>query len=181
MHVNEFCQTDMPGVYHDRRHRARLDAHKAMEEGVMVAEGTPPGARRSSTTTASSLVYLHAPEIAWVRANEQQLKAAGTPFNVGIFPFAANGRALAANDSAGMVKLLTETRTGRVLGTLRHRRQRRRLVQPTIVWSSVPVPDLALYRLQPSRLHLTWRACTGRRWRLRGRHSPVPLTRKPRK
>ena len=53
-----------------------------------------------------SVIYTH-PEIAWVGANEQQLKAAGTAYNVGVFPFAANGRALAANDSAGMVKLLT--------------------------------------------------------------------------
>ena len=116
VHVNEFCQTDMPGVYAiGDIVRGPMLAHKAMEEGVMVAERIAGRKTQLNYDCVPSVIYTH-PEIAWVGANEQQLKAAGTPFNVGIFPFAANGRALAANDSAGMVKLLTEAETDRVLG-----------------------------------------------------------------
>ena len=116
VHVNEFCQTDMPGVYAiGDIVRGPMLAHKAMEEGVMVAERIAGRKTQLNYDCIPSVIYTH-PEIAWVGANEQQLKAAGTAYNVGVFPFAANGRALAANDSAGMVKLLTEAETDRVLG-----------------------------------------------------------------
>ena len=47
---------------------------------------------------------------------EEQLKAEGIEYNAGMFPFAANGRALAANDAGGMVKLLADSKTDRILG-----------------------------------------------------------------
>jgi len=51
-----------------------------------------------------------------VGQNEQQLKEAGIDYNVGTFPFVASGRALAANDSDGLVKILADAKTDRVLG-----------------------------------------------------------------
>ena len=65
--------------------------------------------------TVPSVIYTH-PEIAWVGKTEQQLKADGENYNVGSFPFAANGRALAANETEGMVKLIADADTDRILG-----------------------------------------------------------------
>jgi len=62
-----------------------------------------------------SVIYTH-PEIAWVGKTEQQLKADGEDFRVGMFPFVANGRALAANDNDGMVKVIADAKTDRILG-----------------------------------------------------------------
>ena len=61
------------------------------------------------------VIYTH-PEIAWVGKNEQQLKAEGVNYKSGSFPFAASGRALAANETTGMVKILSDADTDRVLG-----------------------------------------------------------------
>ncbi len=44
------------------------------------------------------------------------MKAEGIPYSAGVFPFAASGRALAANDTAGMVKILRHEETDRILG-----------------------------------------------------------------
>jgi len=61
------------------------------------------------------IIYTH-PEIAGVGKTEQQLKADGVEYRVGVFPFAASGRAMAANDTAGMVKMLAHAETDRILG-----------------------------------------------------------------
>jgi dihydrolipoamide dehydrogenase len=114
--VNDFCQTDAPGVYAvGDVVRGPMLAHKAMEEGVMVAERIAGKKTQLNYDCIPSVIYTH-PEIAWVGKSEEQLKAAGEPYNVGVFPFAANGRALAANDSAGMVKLLAHAETDRIVG-----------------------------------------------------------------
>ena len=55
-------------------------------------------------------------EEAMVQKNEEELKAGGVDYNVGTFPFAASGRALAANDSDGLVKILADSKTDRILG-----------------------------------------------------------------
>ena len=62
-----------------------------------------------------SVVYTH-PEVAAVGKTEQELKAEGVPYKSGTFPFVASGRALAANDSDGLVKLLAHEETDRILG-----------------------------------------------------------------
>jgi dihydrolipoamide dehydrogenase len=116
IHVNEFCATEMPGVHAiGDIVRGPMLAHKAMEEGVMVAERIAGRRTQLNYECIPSIIYTH-PEIAWVGANEQQLKAAGEPYNVGVFPFAASGRALAANDAQGMVKMLVHEQTDRILG-----------------------------------------------------------------
>jgi dihydrolipoamide dehydrogenase len=114
--VNDFCATDMPGVYAvGDCVRGPMLAHKASEEGVMVAERIHGRLPQLNYGCVPSIIYTH-PEIAWVGATEQQLKAAGEEYKVGTFPFVANGRALAANDSDGMVKVLAHAETDRILG-----------------------------------------------------------------
>ena len=65
--------------------------------------------------TVPNVIYTH-PEIAWVGKTEQQLKADGDTYNVGAFPFAVSGRALAANDTQGSVKLIADAESDRILG-----------------------------------------------------------------
>ena len=61
-------------------------------------------------------VIYTSPEIAWVGQTEQQLKAAGTAYKAGSFPFMANGRARALGDTTGFVKVLADAATDRILG-----------------------------------------------------------------
>lgn len=114
--VNDHCETDAPGVYAiGDCVRGPMLAHKASEEGVVVAERVAGKKATMNYDLIPSVIYTH-PEVAWVGKNEEQLKAAGTAYNVGVFPFAASGRALAAHDSDGMVKMLADAETDRVLG-----------------------------------------------------------------
>ncbi|PCD00144.1 dihydrolipoyl dehydrogenase [Halopseudomonas pelagia] len=114
--VDDYCATSVPGVYAvGDAVRGAMLAHKASEEGVMVAERIAGHKTAMNYDLVPSVIYTH-PEIAWVGKNEQQLKTEGVEVNVGVFPFAANGRAVAANDAGGMVKVIADAKTDRVLG-----------------------------------------------------------------
>lgn len=114
--VDEHCATSIPGVYAvGDIVRGPMLAHKASEEGVMVAENIAGQKASMNYELIPSVIYTH-PEIASVGKTEEQLKAEGIEYNIGTFPFAASGRALAANDAEGMVKLLADKSTDRVLG-----------------------------------------------------------------
>lgn len=114
--VNDFCVTDAPGVYAvGDVVRGPMLAHKGMEEGVMVAERIAGQKPLVNYDTVPSVIYTH-PEIAWVGKTEQALKASGEAYNAGTFPFSVSGRALAANDTEGMVKVLADAKTDRILG-----------------------------------------------------------------
>jgi dihydrolipoamide dehydrogenase len=114
--VNEFCETEMPGIYAvGDIVRGPMLAHKGMEEGVMVAERIAGKKAAMNYDLIPSVIYTH-PEIAWVGKNEEQLKAEGVGYNIGVFPFAASGRAMAAADTGGMVKLIAHAETDRLLG-----------------------------------------------------------------
>lgn len=114
--VNDHCATSVPNIYAvGDAVRGPMLAHKGMEEGVMVAERLAGKKTQVNYSLVPSVIYTH-PEVAWVGRTEEQLKADGVDYNVGTFPFAASGRALAANDAEGMVKLLSDARTDRVLG-----------------------------------------------------------------
>ncbi|MFT6430307.1 MAG: dihydrolipoamide dehydrogenase [Halopseudomonas sp.] len=114
--ADDYCGTSVPGVYAvGDVVRGTMLAHKASEEGVMVAERIAGHKTAMNYDLVPSVVYTH-PEIAWVGKNEQQLKAEGVEINVGVFPFAANGRAVAANEAGGMVKVIADAKTDRVLG-----------------------------------------------------------------
>lgn len=114
--VNDHCETDAPGIYAvGDIVRGPMLAHKGSEEGVMVAERIAGHKVSMNYDCIPSIIYTH-PEIAMVGATEEQLKADGVPYKSGSFPFVASGRALAANDTTGMVKILAHEETDRILG-----------------------------------------------------------------
>jgi dihydrolipoamide dehydrogenase len=90
-------------------------AHKAEEEGVAVAEILAGQAGHVNYDVIPNVIYTY-PEVASVGKSEDELKAAGIAFNVGKFPFTANGRAKANMRTDGFVKILAHAKTDRVLG-----------------------------------------------------------------
>jgi dihydrolipoamide dehydrogenase len=114
--VDSQCRTNIEGVYAiGDLVRGPMLAHKAMEEGVMVAEVIAGHYAQINYDTIIGVIYTH-PEIAWVGQTEEQAKAAGVDVKTGSFPFAVNGRALAANDPQGLVKFVADAKTDRLLG-----------------------------------------------------------------
>jgi dihydrolipoamide dehydrogenase len=114
--VDEHCATTAPGVWAiGDLVRGPMLAHKGSEEGVMVAERIAGQLTEINYDIIPNVVYTH-PEIASVGQTEEELKQSGEPYNVGMFPFAASGRALAANDTDGLVKILAHADTDRILG-----------------------------------------------------------------
>ena len=116
LYVNDLCATDAPEVYAvGDVVRGPMLAHKGSEEGVMVAERIAGHKPLVNYDCVPNVIYTH-PEIAWVGRTEQSLKADGENYRTGTFSFGANGRALAANDAEGMVKIVADAETDRVLG-----------------------------------------------------------------
>ena len=116
LYVNDLCATDAPHVYAiGDVVRGPMLAHKGAEEGVMVAERIGGHKPLVNYDCVPNVIYTH-PEIAWVGKTEQSLKADGEAYRGGTFSFAANGRALASNDGEGLVKVVADAETDRVLG-----------------------------------------------------------------
>jgi len=114
--VNDYCETDAAGIYAvGDVVRGPMLAHKGSEEGVMVVERIAGHKIAMNYDCIPSVIYTH-PEIAGVGKTEEQLKADGIPYKVGTFPFAAIGRAVAADDATGMVKMIAHEETDRILG-----------------------------------------------------------------
>ena len=114
--VDDHCNTDAPCVYAvGDVVRGPMLAHKGMEEGMMVAERIAGYKPQVNYETVPSVLYTH-PEIAWVGKTEQELKARGDKYKVGNFPTAASGRAMASNDTVGLIKVIADETTDRVLG-----------------------------------------------------------------
>ncbi|HOY22573.1 MAG TPA: dihydrolipoyl dehydrogenase [Cellvibrio sp.] len=114
--VNEFCATNAPGVWAiGDVVRGPMLAHKGSEEGVMVAERIAGQKTQMNYDIIPNVIYTH-PEVASVGKTEEQIKASGEPYNVGTFPFAASGRAMAANETQGLVKIIAHAVTDRILG-----------------------------------------------------------------
>lgn len=90
-------------------------AHKGSEEGVMVAERLA-GQKTTMHYDIMPWVIYTFPEIAWVGKTEEQLKAEGVDYKVGQFPFAASGRARAHGDTNGMIRMVADVKTDRLLG-----------------------------------------------------------------
>ena len=113
--VNEQCLTEQVNVYAvGDAVRGPMLAHKGMEEGIMVAERITGKRPQVNYDCIPSVIYTH-PEIAWVGPSEQALKADGEAIRVGSFSFGANGRAIAANDTSGIVKLIADEATDELL------------------------------------------------------------------
>jgi dihydrolipoamide dehydrogenase len=114
--VNEQCETNAPGVWAiGDVVRGPMLAHKGSEEGVMVAERIAGQKSQINYDIIPNVIYTH-PEVASVGKTEEQVKASGEPYNVGTFPFAASGRAMAANETQGLVKIIAHAETDRTLG-----------------------------------------------------------------
>lgn len=116
IYVDDYCATEAPHVYAvGDVVRGPMLAHKGSEEGVMVAERIAGKPVQMNYDCIPSVIYTH-PEVAAVGKTEQELKADGIAYKAGVFPFVASGRALAADDADGMVKMLADAETDRILG-----------------------------------------------------------------
>ena len=114
--VDEECRTRVKGVYAiGDSVRGPMLAHKASEEGVMVADLIAGEIAEVNYDVIPSVIYT-APEIAWVGKTEAEVKASGRPYKKGSFPFAANGRAKALEQTAGMVKVISAADDDEILG-----------------------------------------------------------------
>ncbi len=108
--------TNVPGIYAIGDVIAGpMLAHKAEEEGVALAEILAGQAGHVNYDVIPGVVYTW-PEVASIGKTEEGLKQEGVAYNVGKFPFTANGRARAMGETDGFVKILADKRTDRILG-----------------------------------------------------------------
>ena len=114
--VNDHLQTNISNIYAiGDVVRGAMLAHKAEEEGVMVAEILAGQKPHIDYNLIPGVVYTW-PEVAAVGKTEEQLKADGIEYKAGSFPFKALGRARASGDLDGFVKILADAKTDEVLG-----------------------------------------------------------------
>ncbi len=114
--VDTHFATSAPGVYAIGDVIAGpMLAHKAEDEGIAVAEIIAGKAGHVNYDVIPNVIYT-APEVASVGKTEEELKAANVAYNIGKFPFTANGRAKANQQTEGFVKILADAGTDRVLG-----------------------------------------------------------------
>ncbi|KAI9104716.1 hypothetical protein DFS34DRAFT_604188 [Phlyctochytrium arcticum] len=90
-------------------------AHKAEEEGIAAVEYIAGGHGHVNYDAIPSVIYTY-PEVAWVGKNEAEVKAAGIKYKIGTFPFMANSRAKTMDDFDGLIKIISDAETDRILG-----------------------------------------------------------------
>jgi len=114
--VNDKFQTSVPSIYAvgDCAPGPML-AHKGEEEGIACVDMLAGKYGHVNYNCIPWVVYTH-PEVAGVGMTEEEVKAKGIAYNVGKFPFMANGRALAVDAAAGFVKIIADKATDDVLG-----------------------------------------------------------------
>ncbi|MDZ7852208.1 MAG: dihydrolipoyl dehydrogenase [Halomonas sp.] len=116
IHVDDQCRTSVPSVYAiGDCVRGPMLAHKASEEGVMVADIIAGHKAEMNYDAIPNVIYTF-PEVAWVGMTEQEAKSKGIEVKTGTFPFAASGRAMANNATEGQAKIIADAETDRVLG-----------------------------------------------------------------
>lgn len=114
--IDDHFRTNVPGIFAIGDIVAGpMLAHKAEDEGVACAELIAGKAGHVNYDLIPSVIYTH-PEIASVGLTEEQAKERGITYKVGKYPFQPNGRAKAMDESEGLVKILADARTDRVLG-----------------------------------------------------------------
>lgn len=114
--VDDHFRTSIPGIYAiGDVVRGPMLAHKGEDEGVAVAEIIAGQAGHVNYDVIPSVVYT-SPEVASVGKTEEELKKAGIAYKAGKFPFSANGRARAMQQTDGFVKVLADEASDRVLG-----------------------------------------------------------------
>jgi dihydrolipoamide dehydrogenase len=114
--VDEHCRTGSEGIWAvGDCVRGPMLAHKGKEEGVMVADLIAGRFGEVNYRAIPAVIYT-APEIAWVGQTEEQVKAGGRPYKVGVFPFLASGRARAMEAANGFAKLIAARDDDEILG-----------------------------------------------------------------
>jgi len=114
--IDEQFRTYVEGIYAiGDVVRGPMLAHKASEEGIACVEQIVTGFGHVNYDAIPGIVYTH-PEIATVGKTEDELTEKKIPYNKGVFPFSANGRARALGDFQGRVKMLAHAETDRILG-----------------------------------------------------------------
>jgi dihydrolipoamide dehydrogenase len=114
--VDHECRTGAEGIWAvGDVVRGPMLAHKGKEEGVTVADHIAGKYGEVNYKTVPSVIYT-APEIAWVGQTEEQAKASGRPYKVGVFPFLASGRARAMEQAQGFAKLIAAQDDDEILG-----------------------------------------------------------------
>ncbi|MBM4225677.1 MAG: dihydrolipoyl dehydrogenase, partial [Gammaproteobacteria bacterium] len=114
--VDDHCRTGAENIWAvGDCVRGPMLAHKAKEEGVAVADRIAGLYAHMNHDAIPSVVYT-APEIAWVGATEEQVKASGREYKVGSFPFLASGRARAMESGQGFAKVIVAKDDDQILG-----------------------------------------------------------------
>jgi dihydrolipoamide dehydrogenase len=114
--VNDHLQTKVPSIWAiGDVVRGAMLAHKAEEEGIAAVENIIGEAGHVNYNCIPGVIYTH-PEVAAVGKTEEELKAAGVKYSKGVFPFMANSRARTNHESEGLVKILTDKETDKILG-----------------------------------------------------------------
>jgi dihydrolipoamide dehydrogenase len=114
--VDEHCATGVENVWAvGDCVRGPMLAHKGKEEGVSVADRIAGRYAHVNYALIPSVIYT-APEIAWVGQTEEQVKASGVAYKLGVFPFAADGRAKAMEAAQGFVKMVVAKESDEILG-----------------------------------------------------------------
>ncbi|CAB65609.1 Dihydrolipoyl dehydrogenase, mitochondrial [Schizosaccharomyces pombe] len=90
-------------------------AHKAEDEGIAAVEYIAKGQGHVNYNCIPAVMYTH-PEVAWVGITEQKAKESGIKYRIGTFPFSANSRAKTNMDADGLVKVIVDAETDRLLG-----------------------------------------------------------------
>lgn len=114
--VDDNCKTNLENVYAiGDCVRGPMLAHKASEEGVLVAEIIAGQKPHLDFNCIPWIIYTN-PEVAWVGKTEEQLIKESIPYKKGVSSFFANGRALGLGNNIGFVKILSHKETDRILG-----------------------------------------------------------------
>src|SRR5215469_10354842 len=114
--VDHECRTGADGIWAvGDCVRGPMLAHKGKEEGAMVADLIAGRYAEVNYKTVPSVIYT-APEIAWVGLTEEQVKAQGKAYKVGVFPFLASGRARAMEQAQGFAKIIAAKDDDEILG-----------------------------------------------------------------
>lgn len=114
--VDEFMRTAVPNIYAvgDVTGKVQL-AHVASEQGLVAAANIAGKSKKMRYDIIPSCIYTH-PEIATVGLTEKQAAEKGYAVKAGRFPVSANGKSAVMGESVGFAKIVTEAKTGEILG-----------------------------------------------------------------
>ncbi|MEI7884954.1 MAG: dihydrolipoyl dehydrogenase [Clostridia bacterium] len=115
--VNDFCETNIPGIYAigDVTNKIQL-AHFASAQGILTVENIIKNEKNAMRYDLCPSAIFTSPEIAFVGLTEQQAKDQGIEVKTGKFPFSASGKAVCMNETDGLVKIVVDAATDKILG-----------------------------------------------------------------